>query len=203
MVTHPPAAHGELNSSISLLQLGTLRSLVSVAPPSNMSINPASEGAPEEAQPAPQRTAPGCADCPHSTHISSSLSGGFSTPIFQFPGPENLKKSHRNLVVVTILQSLSCIQLSVTSWTAGCQAPLSSSISWSLLKFMTTESVIPSKHLILCRPLLLLPSIFPSFRVFFNESALCIKSGPKYWSFSNSPSNEYSGLVSFRIDWFE
>ena len=82
------------------------------------------------------------------------------------------------------------------------QAPLSSAISQSLLKFMSIESVMLSNNLILCRPLLLLPSIFPSIRVFSNESGLCIR-WPKYWNFSISPSSEYSGLVSFRIDWFD
>ena len=103
-----------------------------------------------------------------------------------------------------IVQLLSCIQLFVTRWTAACQASLSFTISQSLLKLRSFESVIPSNHLILCRPLLLLPSIFSSIRVFFNESALCIR-WPKYWSFSFSisPSNEYSGLISFRIDWFD
>ena len=86
--------------------------------------------------------------------------------------------------------------------TAACQASLSFTISQSLLKLTSTELVMPSNHLILCRPLLLLPSVFTSTRVFFNESALCIR-WPKYWSFgfSISPSNEYSGLISFRIDW--
>ena len=81
---------------------------------------------------------------------------------------------------------------------------LSFTISWSLLKLMSTGSVMPSNHLILSHPLLLLPSIFPSVRVFSNESALCIR-GPEYWSFSfsNSPSNEYSGVISFEIDWFD
>ena len=103
-----------------------------------------------------------------------------------------------------IVQLLSCIQLFVTRWTAACQASLTFTISQSLLKLRSFESVIPSNHLILCRPLLLLPSIFSSIRVFFNESALCIR-WPKYWSFSFSisPSNEYSGLISFRIDWFD
>ena len=83
------------------------------------------------------------------------------------------------------------------------QASLSFTMSWSLLKLMSIESVMPSNHLILCQPLLLLPSIFPSIRAFFNELALCI-SWPKYWSFvfSINPSNEYSGLITFRIDWF-
>ena len=90
----------------------------------------------------------------------------------------------------------------MTVWTESCQASLSFTISQSLLKFMSIESVMPSNHLILCHPLLLLPSIFPSIRVFSNESALCIK-WPKYWSFSFSPSNEYSGLISFRTDWFD
>ena len=88
--------------------------------------------------------------------------------------------------------------------TAACQAPLSSTIFWSLLQFMSTETVMLINHLILCCPLLLLTSIFPSIRVFSSEWALHIK-WPKYWSFSfnNSPSNEYSGLISFRIDWFD
>jgi len=99
----------------------------------------------------------------------------------------------------------------VTPWTAARHACLSFTISWSLLKLMSIESVMPFNHLILCHPLLFLPSIFPRiresfffFRVFSNESALCIR-WPKYWSFSVSisPSNEYSGLISFRIDWFD
>ena len=85
-----------------------------------------------------------------------------------------------------------------TPWTAACQASLSFTISQSLLKLMSIESVMPSNHLILCRPLLLLPSIFPSIRVFSKESALRIR-WSKYWSFSISPSNEYSGLIAFRI----
>ena len=98
-----------------------------------------------------------------------------------------------------LLLLLSCIQLFATPWTVAHQGPLSSQ---SLLKFMSTESVMPSNYLILCRPLLLLPSIFPSIRVFSNESTLCIR-WPKYWNFSISPSKEYSGLISFRIDWFD
>ena len=98
-----------------------------------------------------------------------------------------------------VVQSLSRVQLFVTSWTAACQASLSFTISWSLLKLMSIESVMPSSHLILCHPLLLLSSIFPSIRAFSNELALRIR-WPKYWSFSISPSNEYSGLISFRID---
>ena len=92
----------------------------------------------------------------------------------------------------------------MTPWTAARQASLSFTISQSLLKLMSIESVMPSSHLILCHPFFLLPSIFPSIRVFSSELALCIK-WQKYWSFSFSisPSNEYSGLVSFRIDWFD
>ena len=92
----------------------------------------------------------------------------------------------------------------MTPWTATHQASLSITNSWSLLKVMSIESVIPSNHLILCHPLLLLPSIFPSIRVFSNESGFCIR-WPKYWSFSLSisPSNEYSGLISFRMDWLD
>ena len=88
----------------------------------------------------------------------------------------------------------------MTPWTAARQASLSITISQSLLKLMSIESVMPSNHLILCHPLLLLPSIFPSIRVFSNESVLCIR-WSKYWSFNISPSNEYSGLVSFRMDY--
>ena len=98
----------------------------------------------------------------------------------------------------------SHVQLFVTPWTAACQASLSITNSQSSLKFMSIELVMPSHHLILCRPLLLLPSIFPSIRVFSNESVLCIR-WPKCWSFSFSisPSNEYSGLISFRMDWLD
>ena len=102
------------------------------------------------------------------------------------------------------VQSLSCVPVFVTPWTTARQASLSFTISWSLLKLMSVELVMPSNCLILCHPLLLLPSIFPSIRVFCNELALCIRR-PKYWSFSfsTSPSNEYSELISFRIHWFD
>ena len=90
----------------------------------------------------------------------------------------------------------------MTSWTTAYQASLCFTISQSLLKPMSIESKMPSNHLILCHPLLLLTSIFPSIRIFSNESALCIR-GPNYWSFSISSSNEYSGLISFRVDWFD
>ena len=99
------------------------------------------------------------------------------------------------------VQSLSHVRLFETPWTAARQTPLSIVNSQSLLKHMSIELVMPSNHLILCHPLLFLPPIFPSIRVFSNESALCIR-WPKYWSFSFSinPSNEYSGLISFRMD---
>ena len=102
------------------------------------------------------------------------------------------------------IQLLSHVRLFATPWTVSHQASLSITNSWSLLKLMSIESVLPSNHLILCRPLLLLPSIFPSIRVFPNESILHIR-WPKYWSFSFniSPSNEYSGLISFRMDWLD
>ena len=87
-------------------------------------------------------------------------------------------------------------------WTSACQASLSFTISWSLLKLMSIESVMPSNHLILCYPLVLLPSVFLSIRVFLNVLALHIR-WPKYWSFSISPSNEHSGLIYFKIDWFD
>ena len=101
------------------------------------------------------------------------------------------------------VQLLSCVLLFATQWTTARQASLFITISWRLLKLTSIESVMPSNHLILCHPLLP-PSIFPSIRVFSNESALCIR-WPKYWSFSFriSPSNEYSGLISFRMDWLD
>ena len=104
------------------------------------------------------------------------------------------------IIHISSVQLLSCVRLFAAPWTAAHQASLSF-IIWSLLKLMSIELVMSSNHLILCRPLLLLPSIFPSIRVFSSKSALCIR-WPKYWSFSFSPSNEYSGLMSFRIDWF-
>ena len=94
-----------------------------------------------------------------------------------------------------VVQSLSCVQLFVTPWTTACQASLSITNSQSLLKLMSVKSIMPSDNRILCCPLLLPPSIFPSIRVFSNESVLHIR-WPKYWSFSFSPSNEYSGLIS-------
>ena len=99
---------------------------------------------------------------------------------------------------------LSHVQLFAIPWTATCQASLSITNTQSLLKLMSIESVMPSNHLVLCRPLLLLPSIFLSIRVFSKDSALCIR-WPKYWSFSFSisPSNEYSGLISYKIDWLD
>ena len=102
------------------------------------------------------------------------------------------------------VQSLSHVQLFATPWTTACQASLSITNSRSLLKLMSITSVMPSNHLILCRPLLFPPSIFPSIRVFSNESVLHIR-WPKYWSFSFSisPSNESSGLVSLRMDWLD
>ena len=108
------------------------------------------------------------------------------------------------LGVVAVVQSLSHVRLFVTPWTVACQASLSFTMSQSLLKLLSIESVMASKHLILCLPLLFLPSIFSSIRVFSNEWALHIR-WPKYWSFSFSisPSNEYSGRISFRMDWFD
>ena len=106
--------------------------------------------------------------------------------------------------MLSSVQLLRRVWFFVTPWTASCQASLSISKSWSLPKFMSIESVMPSNHLILCHPLLLLPSIFPSIRVFSNESALRI-SWPEYWSFSFniSPSNEHPGLIFFRMDWVD
>ena len=113
----------------------------------------------------------------------------------------HLKKSRKKWIVV---QSLTCVQLLATSWSSEHQASLSFIISLSLLKLRSIGSVMPSHHLILCHPLLLLPSVFPSIRLFPSESALRIR-WPKYWSFSFSisPSNEYSGLISFKMDWLD
>ena len=115
----------------------------------------------------------------------------------------------RAAISVSSVQSLSRVQLFVTPWTAARQASLSFTNSWSLLKLMSIESATPSNHLILCHPLLPLPSVFfrvfrPCIRVFFSELTLRIR-WPKYWSFafSISPSNEYSGLIFFRMDWFD
>ena len=102
------------------------------------------------------------------------------------------------------VQSLSCVRLFVILWITARQASLSITNSWSLLKLMSIELVMPSNHLILCHPLLLLPPIPPSIRVLSNESALCMR-WPNYWSFSFSisPSNEHPGLISFRMDWLD
>ena len=109
-----------------------------------------------------------------------------------------------SLPICVVVQLLSCVRLFVTPWTVAHQASLSITNSQSLLKLMSIKSVTPSNHLILCRPLILLPSVFPSIRVFSSESVLHIR-WPKYWSFrfSISPSSEYSGLISFRIDWLD
>ena len=105
---------------------------------------------------------------------------------------------------IVVVQSLSHARLFATPWTAAHQVPLSFTISRSLLKLMSIEMVMPSTRLVLCRPLLIQLSIFPSIRVFSNESTLHIR-WPKYWSFSfsSNPSNEYSGMISFRINWFD
>ena len=108
--------------------------------------------------------------------------------------------------ILLSVQFLSCVWLFATTWTVTHQASLSFTVFWGLLKLMSIESVMPSKHLILCCPILFLPSIFPSIRVFSNEKRLALRMRwPKYWSFSFSinPSNEYSRLISFRIDWFD
>ena len=108
------------------------------------------------------------------------------------------------VIYFSSVQSLSCVRLFTTPWTAAHQASLSITNSRSLLRLMFIESVMPSNHFILYRPLLLLPSIFPRIRVFSKESVFHIR-WPKFWSFSSniSPSNEYSGLISFRTDWFD
>ena len=121
-------------------------------------------------------------------------------PPLRSRGPEDV---HWAATIVDV-QSLSHVQLFEIPWTAAHQASLSFTIYWSLLKLMSIESVMPPNHLILCCPLLLLSSVFSSIRVLSNASDVHIR-WPKYWSFSFSisPSNEYSGLISFRIDWFD
>ena len=125
--------------------------------------------------------------------VSLTLAGGFLAS-----GPPG------KLYPSVSVQSLRCVLLFATPWTVACQASLSITNSLSLLKLMSIELVMPSSHLILCCPLFLPPSVFPSIRVFSSESVLCIR-WPKYWSFSFSisPSNEYSGLISFRMDWLD
>ena len=103
---------------------------------------------------------------------------------------------------ISSLQLLTCVQLFATPWTAACQTSLSITNPQRLLKLMSIESVMPSNHLILCRPLLLLPSIFASIRVFSSDSVICNR-WPKDWSFRISPSSEYSRLISFMIEWFD
>ena len=122
---------------------------------------------------------------------------------FNMPAISVGKKSHSNPWFSSV-QSLSRVQLFVTPWTATRQASLSNTNSWSLPKLMSIESMMPSNHLILCHPLLLLPSIFPSVRIFSNELALHIR-WPKYWNFSLNiiPSNGHPGLISLRIDWLD
>ena len=114
---------------------------------------------------------------------------------------------HIKLLLLLLLFSRSVVSDSLhfaTPWTAACQASLSFTISWNLVKLTSIESVMPSNHLILCHPLLPLPSIFPSIMVFSNELAVCIR-WTKHWSFSFSisPSNEHLGFISFRMDWFD
>ena len=118
--------------------------------------------------------------------------------------PFSKKKKKSIWMQFSSVQLLSLSELFATLWTSALQASLSITNSWSLPKLLSIESVMPSNYLILCRPFLLLPSIFPSIRLFSNESALCIR-WPKYWnfSFSISPSNAYSELISFRIGWFD
>ena len=113
-----------------------------------------------------------------------------------------LERLYKGFSLLSSVQPLSRFLLFATPWTAAHQASLSITNSWSLLKLMSIESVMPSNHLILCHPLLLPPSVFPSIRVFSNESVLHIRR-PKYWSFGINPSNEYSGLISFMTDWLD
>ena len=123
-------------------------------------------------------------------------------PIHKFK--ENIHRYYEQMEKIPfhLVQVLSHVRLFATPWTAACWASLSITNSWSLLKLMSIESVMPSNHFIFCHPLILPPSIFPSIRVFSSELVLHIR-WPKYWSFSISYSNEYSELISFRIEWFD
>ena len=136
--------------------------------------------------------------------INNSESSSLLINIFNCICPEWLCNFSYAYVIFPLQFSDSAVSGSATSWTAACQASLFITNSQSLLKLMSIELVMPSNHLILCHSLLLLPSIFPSIRVFSNESLIPIR-WPKYWSFSfsTSPSNEYSGLISFRMDWLD
>ena len=136
-------------------------------------------------------------------YMSTKMSSRSSIRWASWGGPSFLKHFLNASYSFSSVQSLSCVRLFVTPWTAGHQASLSINNTRSRPKHMTIEWMMPSSHLILCHTLLLLPSIFPSIKVFSNESAFHIK-WPKYWSFSFSISlsNEYSRLISFRMDWF-
>ena len=124
--------------------------------------------------------------------------------MFKIPTHEVFEYIIFNCSIFVVVQLLSCVRLLATPWTVARQGSLSFTNSWSLLRLMSIELVMPSNHRILCRPLLLLPSVFPSIRVFSSESVLHIR-WPKYWnfSFSISPSKEYSRLISFRMNWFD
>ena len=124
--------------------------------------------------------------------------------MFKIPTHEVFEYIIFNCSIFVVVQLLSCVRLLATPWTVARQGSLSFTNSWSLLRLMSIELVMPSNHRILCRPLLLLPSVFPSIRVFSSESVLHIR-WPKYWniSFTISPSNEYSGLIFFRMDWLD
>ena len=134
------------------------------------------------------------------TNVHSEIVTNLSETMCASSGPTRRIHLRRGMVQFSSV----CVWLFATPWTTACQASLSITNSQSLLKLTSIESVMPSNHLILCHPLLLLPSVFPSIRVLSNESVLHIR-WPKYWSFSLSisPSNEYSGLISFRMDWLD
>ena len=136
--------------------------------------------------------------------MSPALAGGFFTISTTWETQKHTTVCKINNKILSSVQSLSHVRFFVTPWTAACQVFLSITSSQSLLKLMSIHSVMPYNHLIFCCPLLLLPSIFPSIRVFSNESVLHIR-WPKYWSFSFSisPSNEHPGLISSRMDWLD
>ena len=141
--------------------------------------------------------------CPLGWKRMAWVASGWVFPFSHLQGYSWLELSISQVILRwVVVQSVSCVWVYATPWIAAHQTSLFFTISQSLLRLMSIEWVMPSNHLILCHPVCLLPSIFPSIRVFSSESALHIRS-PNYWSFSISPSNEYSGFISFRIDWFD
>ena len=189
MVKNPPATAGDTGNAGLILGLGKT--------PREENGNPLWVFLPGESH--GQRSLVG-----YTVHRSKRVVCNWATEHTQLLAPLLLQPIYLSFVTYSSIHSLSLVPLFATPWTAAHQASLSITNSQSLLKLMSIKSVMPSNHIILCHLLLLLPSIFPSSRVFSNESVLHIR-WPKYWSFSFSisSSNEYSGLISFKMDWLD